>query len=192
MALNPHTGGTVHHAILLWPWPEAVVAISFAGVSRTAGAFRRICARCGNGSDSMSSLAVTNEYYAKIMRNGGTPTWSAAVFPLAESMKDSGAAYAFCTDWGILESVGLLTAWHPVMRNGILGEEENAALTHMVSDPGHIILAHVPEAEQFPGVNEHVVERAAKLGYTKQSIPHSGGRFWAKFVRGYRFVRTTQ
>jgi Dolichyl-phosphate-mannose-protein mannosyltransferase len=192
MALNSHTGGTVHHAILLWPWPEAVIAISFVGVSRRLGRFGAPGLAIATVLVVLSSLAVTNEYYAKIVRNGGSPTWSAAVFPLAESLKDSRAAYAFCTDWGILESVGLLTAWHPVMRNGILGEEESAALTYMVSDPGHIILAHVPEAEQFPGVNERVVERAAKLGYTKQSIRIVGDGFGRNLFEVYRFVRTTQ
>ncbi len=34
MAFSPHAGGSVHHTILLWPWPQAVIAISFAGVSR--------------------------------------------------------------------------------------------------------------------------------------------------------------
>lgn len=192
MALNSHTGGTVHHAILLWPWPEAVVAISFAGVSRQLGRFGVPALTAATVLVVLSSLLVTNEYYAKMVRNGGSPTWSAAVFPLAESLKGSGDAYAFCTDWGILESVGILTAWHPVMRNGILGEEESAALAHMVSDPAHIILAHVPEAEQFPGVNEHIVERAAKLGYAKQSIRIVGDGFGRNVFEVYKFVRATQ
>jgi hypothetical protein len=78
------------------------------------------------------------------------------------------------------------------MRNGILGEEESAALAHMVSDPAHIILAHVPEAEQFPGVNEHIVERAAKLGYAKQSIRIVGDGFGRNVFEVYKFVRATQ
>jgi Dolichyl-phosphate-mannose-protein mannosyltransferase len=192
MALNSHSGGTVHHAILLWPWPEAVVAISFAGISRRLRRFGGPALVVATALVVLSSLLVTNEYYAKMVRNGGSPMWSAAVFPLAESLKDSGAAYAFCTDWGILESVGLLNAWHPVMRNGILGEEESAALAHMVSDPGHIILAHVPEAEQFPGVNEHVVEWAARLGYAKQTIRVVGDGFGRNVFEVYRFVQVTQ
>ena len=90
MALNSHTGGTVHHAILLWPWPEAVVAISFAGVSRRLGRFGAPALAAATALVVLVRWLVTNEYYAKIVRNGGSPTWSAAVFPLAESLKDSG------------------------------------------------------------------------------------------------------
>jgi hypothetical protein len=189
MALNSHTGGTVHHAILLWPWPEAVVAISFAGISQRLGRFGAPALAVTTALIVVSSLLVTNEYYAKMVRNGGSPTWTTAVFPLAESLKDSPAGYAFCTDWGILESVGLLNAWRPVMRNGILGEEESVALTHMVSDPSHMILAHTPAAEQFRGVNEIVLQRAEKLGYAKQTIRVVGDGFGRDVFEVYRFVR---
>jgi hypothetical protein len=188
MALNSHSGGTVHHAILLWPWPEAVVAISFAGVSYRLGRLGAPALAAATALIVISSLMVTNEYYAKMVRNGGSPTWTTAVFPLAESLKDSAATYAFCTDWGILESVGLLKAWRPVMRNGILGEDESVALTHMVSDPSHIILAHTPAAEQFRGVNESVIQRAEKLGYAKQTIRVVGDGFGRDVFEVYRFV----
>jgi hypothetical protein len=188
MALNSHSGGTVHHAILLWPWPEAVVAISFAGISQRLGRFGPPALAVTTALIVVSSLLVTNEYYAKMVRNGGSPTWTTSVFPLAESVKDSGATYAFCTDWGILESVGLLNAWHPIMRNGILGEEESVALTHMVGDPSHIILAHTPAAEQFRGVNESIIQRAEKLGYAKQTIRVVGDGFGRDVFEVYRFV----
>jgi len=191
MALNSHTGGTVHHAILLWPWPEAVVAISFAGISQRLGRFGAPALAVTTALVVFSSLLVTNEYYAKMVRNGGSPAWTTAVFPLAQSMKDS-AAYAFCTDWGILESVGLLNAWRPVMRNGILGEEESVALTHMVSDPSHVILAHTPAAEQFRGVNESVIQRAEKLGYAKQTIRVVGDGFGRDVFEVYRFVKARE
>jgi hypothetical protein len=189
MAINPHTGGTVHHTILLWPWPEAVVAVSFAAVSQRLGRLGAPAAAVATAAVIVSSLLVTNEYYTKLVRNGGTPTWSTAVFPLAASLKDSGASYAFCTDWGILESVGMLNAWQPVMRNGVIREENSPDLLPMVSDASHIMLAHVPEAEQFPGVNEHIVEWAKKLGYEKERIRVVGDGFGRDVFEVYRFVR---
>ena len=35
MAVTANAGGSVHHAILLWPFPEMVIAVSFAAASRT-------------------------------------------------------------------------------------------------------------------------------------------------------------
>jgi hypothetical protein len=138
---------------------------------------------------AISCVLVTNEYYTKLVRNGGSPTWSAAVFPLAESVKHSGASYVFCTDWGIIESVGLLNAWNPVMRNGVIREENSPDLLPMIGDPAHLMLSHVPEAEQFAGVNEHIVEWAAKLGYAKQSLRVVGDGFGRNVFEMYRFVK---
>jgi len=37
MAVTVNAGGSVHHAILLWPLPEMVIAVSFASASRRLG-----------------------------------------------------------------------------------------------------------------------------------------------------------
>src|SRR5262249_10265340 len=37
MAITVNAGGSVHHAILIWPLPEMVIAISFAAASRRLG-----------------------------------------------------------------------------------------------------------------------------------------------------------
>ncbi len=73
MAINPNTGGSVHHIILLWPWPEAVIAISFAALSRRLGRFGAPAAAAAVALVAASCLLVTNEYYTKLVRNGGTP-----------------------------------------------------------------------------------------------------------------------
>jgi hypothetical protein len=75
------------------------------------------------------------------------------------------------------------------MRNGVIREEASRDLTNMVGDPSHIMLAHVPRAEQFAGVNEHIVEWAAKLGYAKQTIRIVGDGYGRDVFEMYRFVR---
>src|SRR5207302_11187398 len=37
MAVTVNAGGSVHHAILLWPLPEMVIAVSVAAASRRLG-----------------------------------------------------------------------------------------------------------------------------------------------------------
>lgn len=170
MAVNPGTGGSAHHAILLWPWPQAVIAISLAGISRRMQRFgipaviavvALVCASC---------LLVTNEYYAKMVRNGGVPTWSVAVFPLAELLHHTGAAHVFCTDWGIFGPVMLLNRNRPPVMNGGGMEKDPADLKWALSDPTNIFVGHTKEAEAFVGVNEKLIEAAEKLGYRQQII----------------------
>ena len=37
MAITANTGASVHHTILLWPFPQVVIAVSFASASRRLG-----------------------------------------------------------------------------------------------------------------------------------------------------------
>src|SRR5205823_15091101 len=83
MAITAKAGGSVHHAILLWPLPQMLIAISFAAASRrlrTAGipAVAAILAVM-----MISGLLVTNEYYSLIVRNGGNQNWTDAIFRLS-------------------------------------------------------------------------------------------------------------
>ena len=189
MAINPHTGNSVHHTILLWPWPLAVIAIGFGAAAKRLGRWGTVAAAAAVMVVGASSLLVTNEYYSKIVRNGGTPMWSAAVFPLAESVKGSGASTVYCTDWGIIESVGLLDRWRPTLRNGVIREENSPDLAPTISDPSHLFLAHTPEAEAFTGVNEHIVAWATKLGYAKRTVRVIGDGFGRNVFEVYRFVK---
>jgi hypothetical protein len=170
MVLNPHTGGSAHHTILLWPWPQAVIAVSFAGVSRRIGRFGVPATAAVVALIAASCLLVTNEYYAKIVRNGGVPVWSTAIFPLAEELRHTGAAYVFCTDWGIFDSLTLLDRNRPPVRNGIGAEKDPADLKWALSDPSTVFVGHAKEAEAFIGVNEKLVEAAEKLGYRQEVL----------------------
>ena len=63
MAFNPGTGGSAHHAILLWPWPQAVIAISLAGVSRRMGRF----GHSGGHRDSGAGMRVVSTGNQRIL-----------------------------------------------------------------------------------------------------------------------------
>lgn len=189
MAFNPHTGGSVHHTILLWPWPQAAIAISFAGVVRRMRRFGVPAVAAVVALVCISCLLVTNEYYTKMVRNGGVPTWSAAVFPLADQLRHTGAAYVFCTDWGIFDSVMLLNRDRPPVRNGIGADEDPTDLKWALSDPSNVFVGHAKEAEVFVGVNRKLIEAAGKLGYRRDllaTIPDGYGRM---IFEVYRLAR---
>jgi hypothetical protein len=187
MAVNPGTGGSVHHTILLWPWPQAVIAISLAGASRRLGRFGIPAVAAVVTLVCVSCLLVTNEYYTKLVRNGGVPTWSAAVFPLSESLLHSGAAHVFCTDWGIFDSVMLLDHNRPEVMNGIGTEKNLTDLKWALNDPTNIYVGHAKEAESFVGVNENLIEAAGKLGYRQDAIQTIADGYGRNIFTIYRF-----
>lgn len=193
MAINPHTGGTIHHTILLWPWPEAVIAISWAAISenvfrrRGLGRLGAPALACAAALVIVSSLLVTNEYYAKLVRNGGSPTWSAAVFPLAERLKGSGAAHVFCTDWGYLDTLILLTRNQPPVRDGIGPVTDAAAMQWALGDPSNLFVEHSKEAEVNAGSGEKFAEAAAKFGRGPRLIATIADGYGRNIFNIYRF-----
>ena len=187
MAVNPHTGGSAHHTILLWPWPQAAIAVSFAGASRRMGRWGVPVVAAAVAVIAASCLLVTNEYYIKMVRNGGVQIWSAAVFPLAESLQHTGAAYVFCTDWGIFDSIALLDRNRPAVRNGIGMENSTTDLKWALSDPTNIFVGHAKESEVYAGVNEKLVEAAEKLGYRQEAIRTIADGYGRNIFTIYRF-----
>ena len=119
MATTPTAGGSVHHTILLWPLPAMVIAVSFAAASRRLG-------RAGIPAVAVilavlvtSDILVTNEYFWKSVRNGGSHTWTDAVFPLSADLMAMHPAAVYCADWNIFENLRLLDRGALPLRSGM-------------------------------------------------------------------------
>ena len=89
MATNASTGGSVHHTILLWPFPQLVVAVSFAAASRRLGRAGIPALAVVTAVMIVSGVLVANEYHYVSFSYGGAPVWSDAIFPLSDFMKNS-------------------------------------------------------------------------------------------------------
>ena len=186
MAVTANAGASVHHAILLWPFPEMVIAVSFAAASRRLG-------RAGIPSGAavlvvmmISGALVTNEYYALMLRNGGTLNWTDAIFKLSDYMKGVPSNGIFCTDWGIMDSLRLLNRGKLPLNVGTdpiakpeLSPDDRDYLKRVISEPGHVFIAHTRDYEFFPGVNAKLLKYASDSGYERSMlavIPDGWGR----------------
>ena len=186
MAVTANAGASVHHAILLWPFPEMVIAVSFAAASRRLG-------RAGIPSVAavlvvlmVSGALVTNEYYALMLRNGGSQNWTDAIFTLSDYLKGVPSKGVFCADWGIMDSLRLLNRGKLPLNVGTdpirkpeLSPGDRDDLKRMISEPGHVFIAHTQDYEFFQGLNAKLVNYAAKSGYEREMmavIPDGWGR----------------
>ena len=118
MAINASTGGSVHHTILLWPLPQIIIAISLAAASRRLGRAGMTAIAAVVAVVMASGLLVTNEYHFLMMRNGGSQNWTDAIFGLADYMKGISPSNVFCVDWGIMDSMRLLSRGKLPLRVG--------------------------------------------------------------------------
>ncbi len=195
MAVTANAGGSVHHAILLWPFPEMVIAVSFAAASRRLG-------RAGIPSVAavlvvlmVSGALVTNEYYVLMLRNGGTQNWTDAIFTLSDYMKGVPSKGIFCADWGIMDSLRLLNRGKLPLNMGTdpirkpeLSREDRDYLKRVIAEPSHVFIAHTKDYEFFQGVNGKLLKYAADSGYEREMmavIPDGWGR---PVYEVYRFV----
>ncbi|MGA2272518.1 MAG: glycosyltransferase family 39 protein [Bryobacteraceae bacterium] len=172
MATTPSAGGSVHHTILLWPLPAMVMAVSFAAASRRLG-------RAGIPAVAVilallvgSDVLVTNEYFWKSVRNGGSHTWSDALFPLSADLMARRPAAVYCADWDIFESLRLLDRGALPLRNGMdpapapdMTQTDRQWLLGMIATPDAVWVTHVPAFEFFPAVRPKLDRFAAAAGF---------------------------
>jgi hypothetical protein len=195
MAMNANTGGSVHHTILLWPLPQAIAAISFAGVlQKHRGRTLRFAAALLL-IPTVAGALVINEYYARIVRDGGTTGWTPALFTLSDYLMAHPAPRIFCVDWGMLNTLLLLSDGRlhlylgsdPVF-NREPGPDDLRVIRWMTGEPGAIFVAHTPGNEFFQGANARLVHAADSMGYRKKlraTVPDGFGHDQFEI---YRFV----
>jgi 4-amino-4-deoxy-L-arabinose transferase-like glycosyltransferase len=186
MAVIANAGASVHHTILLWPFPHMVIAVSFAAASRRLG-------RAGIPSVAVvlvvlmvSGVLVTNEYYTLMLRNGGSQNWTGAIFTLSGYMKGVPSNGVYCADWGILDSLRLLNRGKLPLNVGTdpirkpeLSPDDRDYLNRVISEPDHVFIAHTTDYEFFQGVNAKLLKYAADAGYERAMmavIPDGWGR----------------
>jgi hypothetical protein len=115
-----------------------------------------------------SEVLVTNEYYTVMVRNGGTVAWTDAIYTLSDYLKSAPATTVSCVDWGIEDSLRLLNRGALPLRWG--GDENDAELHSLLSQPGSLFLGHTPGREVTPGSTAKLDKHAAALGYGRQVI----------------------
>ena len=196
MAINQNTGGSIHHTILLWPLPQALIALSFAGFARRFGGAAVPAVAAVTGLVAFSGVLVVNEYYREMLRNGGAPAWDDAVIPVAQYL-DRAPVYnvAFAMDWGIIEPVRLLDRGRIRLATGTdqltgppISAQDQEMLKGMVSDSRNLFVAHPAGAEFFKGKNEQLQAFASSLGFVPEVVQRISDSYGRPFFEIYRFV----
>lgn len=199
MAWTAGAGGSVHHVILLWPLPQAIVAVAVASASRRLGRAGIAAAALVAASLMISNALVLNEYYAVLWRSGATTAWSPAIFPLSDCLKRIPAGRVFTGDWGILEPLRFLNSGKLPLAYGTdpinqpsLNAADERRLIAMLDVPDHVYILHTKEAEQFPGVREKLLRFAAEHGYGREVLAQIPDGFGRQVFEVCRFSKAAQ
>jgi hypothetical protein len=162
MVLTAGAGAAAQHVILLWPLQFIAIAVVLDMIPVSCVACAVTIALC------IANLLVTDQYYADLVRNGPAIRWTDAMDQLDRTLADLHAPRIFVADWGIIETVNLLSegdtpVYYADVANG-------AAIDNMLAAPGSVFVAHAPEFEVLPQQRAAIEQSAAREGYTRETL----------------------
>ena len=196
MALTVGAGGSVHHVVLLWPLPQAIVAVSVASASRWLGRAGRPAAALVAAALMVSNTLVLNEYYRVLWRSGAVTAWSPAVYPLSDCLKRIPAGHVFAVDWGILDALRFLNGGKLPLFYGTdpidkpaLDPADERRVAGMLDIPDSVYILHTQEAEQFPGIRDKLLRFASGHGYNREVLAQISDGFGRQVFEVCRFSK---
>ncbi|MCS6953476.1 MAG: hypothetical protein RMK57_15210 [Bryobacterales bacterium] len=176
MLATRDAGAAVHHAVLLWPWPQFVVGVALEQARRRwPGRLTTGVAVFLVGALCAANLLVINQYRAQLIRYGSPGSWTDAIYALSESLRHAPATEIYVTDWGILDPLRFLHRGRlplreasAVLQQSSLSEAQRQELRQRLANSGGLFVGHVDGQEQFPGVNRRLLELAREDGFEKE------------------------
>ena len=186
MALTANAGGSVHHAVLLWPFPQFVITLALAEASRRwpAAFIALVSILCA------ANLFLTSQYLASLIREGPMVTFTDAIYALSDSLAGE-TRDVIVMDWDIYDPLLLLRGGGN-LRAGffdIMNGPADAKIEALLNDDAAVFVTHTSENQFFPAVNQKLESAAAARGYRKDILRFVADRHNRKVFEVYRFAR---
>jgi 4-amino-4-deoxy-L-arabinose transferase-like glycosyltransferase len=183
MAFTRDAGGSLHHTILLWPFPLLLMAAVLSSIPSSYPVWRPVVLSAGVVLVGMN-LLVLNQYLAQFERFGPARDFTDALFPLQQALPEGSNVYI--VDWGMYNTLlwshskgaVLHTGNEPFMEDKMSEPQLRQALT-MLGDRNAVFVGHIAEREMFQGVEARLDQFAMARGLRKQvmqTIDDSNGR----------------
>jgi 4-amino-4-deoxy-L-arabinose transferase-like glycosyltransferase len=187
MAVTNGAGGAIHHAVLLWPFPQFFIAVALASLP-----WPRMVAG-GVAVLVLANLVVLSQYLLDFERDGASSVFSDALFPLSRAFADPNTAAIgvveqpiYVMDWGMANTLALFYRGRLLVRpaDGPFQKDspssgEREIIHAMLSDPNALFVDHVREKHIFPNVRVRLDRAVADAGYREvplETISDSNGR----------------
>ena len=148
--------------ILLWPFHLMMIAAALDRIPLRAAVTGLTVLLCA------SSAAVTNQYYTDLIRNGPTMRWTDAMDPLLRFLADMHARRIYVADWGIIETMNLLSEGALPMQQSDLSRDD--AIRGMLRDPRNVFVAHAKGAAMHPNERAALEDLAQRDEYIEEPV----------------------
>jgi hypothetical protein len=116
-----------------------------------------------------ANLAVLNTYYAKLLLNGGTPSWTDAMYPALDAILTMPKDGVCTIDWGFLDTVRMFERGRTELYAAAdpVDEDGRRIALWQISHPRFVFLTHTEGSETFPGVTARYTQFAESQGFRR-------------------------
>jgi hypothetical protein len=183
-------GGTsTHHTVLLWPMPILIIAAGLAWASvriRRGGLLLAIVI----GAACVWNLAVTATWYTNLLRYGGVPAWTDAIYPASDALRNTTAEKVCLVEWGFFDT---LNSFHQgrlplCITDDPVTDDSRRYASMQISNPNYVFLTHTPKNRIEPERTDRFLKFAEEQGFRRtdlRTFADSNGR---PVVELFRFV----
>ncbi len=171
MAFNCDTGGGAHHIILLWPFPQFLIALVFSRFRRLGPVACLILVA--------ANLGVFQRYWHNLITEGPAIVWSDAIGPLSQDSALTGANPICLLDWGLTDPLQILFKGTLPLR-----DPDSSYL----KIPEALWVSHVTGQEFSRGLNTKLEAEATSQGLRKVPVKTYNDRHGNPIFETFRFT----
>ncbi|MEJ5368605.1 MAG: glycosyltransferase family 39 protein [Bryobacteraceae bacterium] len=197
MAWTRDAGGSVHHAILLWPLFHLQAGLCLSAALESWGRKAKVFALAVFGFCAASNAAVLSTYMAQMIACGPWHVWTDASRALVQYLEAQPGRAAFAADWGILHEVIFYGKNRIPMigdADGLVlraGEDPLAAkrLEEALADPRQLFITFTEGRDVFPDTRKKLIAFARERGYQWRSVALIADRHGVPMFEIHEFTR---
>ena len=190
MAMVQMGGTSTHHTILLWPMPILIIASGLAWTSYRVPRGRAVLAGV-IGIACAWNLVVTNTWYSNLLRFGGVPAWTDAIYPLSDAMKTTKAEWVCLIEWGFYDNLnGFHQGKLPIcITDDPTTPEASKYALMQISNPKILYVTHAPKHAIEKDRTVRYLAFAEANGYRRVDFRHFADSNGRDVVETFRFEK---
>ncbi|BDC52560.1 hypothetical protein F183_A48750 [Bryobacterales bacterium F-183] len=196
MAATKDAGASAHHVVLLWPFPQFVIALAFAGLA-DRGRWGVLTLGIVVGVLSTQNFLVLNQYYTQATRFCGGTVWTDAMDPLHKAIVNRPAPTPMVNllGWGTEFTLIMLEKGKLPLRNASVhvaadnpSQDDRNAIQAILGEAGALYVGHVEDQELQPGLVKRFDQQAASFGYRREEVQIIADRCGRPMFELFRYV----
>ncbi len=176
MAVTREAGGSSHHAVLLWPFPQLFLATALAAMAERGLALRRAVIAVVAVLVAID-VVVVNQAIADVERYGSPQNFSDASIGLVRAAKKIHAPQVFTLDWGMVNMLAFasrgrlsIATADPNFMTDAPSPENLAFIDWALAQTDAVYVDHLPGFENYDKVRLNFDRTVAARGLQKVDV----------------------